>query len=295
MQNNLIVFSEADSNPRTYIANQLHRLTMEARLNDIKICYIPTDFEDEDSLDAESALSWCPHYVEETPGFVVGYIPTVKRYQELYDAALTHNVRLINSPEESNRIMDFEEFYPLIKDLTPESWVVKDKEDLNQDFPYPLFVKGAIKSQKEKGWAACVANDQKELNAKCKNFFSWNYSARNKAILRRVLDLKYTEKTPAGFPMGREFRVLLYNHKMIDYGYYWMLEGEGKLSPDEEKIVQELAEEASRRIGTPLAVIDIGQDVNDKWWVIETGDPQFCAVTHIPGHVFWQHLKNCLV
>lgn len=234
--------------------------------------------------------------MDETPGFLVGFIPTKQRYQELYDAALTHNVRLINSPEESNRIMDFEEFYPLIQDLTPESWVVKSKEDLNQDFPFPLFVKGAIKSKKEKGWNACIANDKKELKSKCNDLFKRDYSARNKAVLRRVLDLKYTDKTPAGFPMGREYRVLLYNHEVIDYGYYWMLEGDSNdLLPDEEKIVKQLAKEASEKIGVPLAVIDIGQDINNKWWVIEAGDPQFCGVTHIPGHVFWQHLKIHLV
>jgi len=286
----MIVFSEANANPRTYVAQQLNRLTTEAKLNDIKVCYIPEDF---DECTAEEALSWCPYYQNETPGFVVGHIPTEKRYNELYQAALTHNVRLINSPEQSNRIMDFEEFYPLIQDLTPESWVIKNKEELEQDFSYPLFVKGAIKSQKEKGWDACVAQNHKELKEKCNSFFGWNYSAKNKAVLRRVLNLKYTEKTPAGFPMGREFRVLLHNNKVIDYGYYWMTHGKADtLSFDEENIVKALAETASKRIETPMAVIDIGQDTDNKWWVIETGDPQFCAVTHIPGHVFWQHLKN---
>lgn len=93
--------------------------------------------------------------------------------------------------------------------------------------------------------------------------------------------------------MGREFRVMLHNHKVIDYGSYWQLHGAMDiLNDDEEKEVKALAEEASRRIGTPLAVIDIGQDINDKWWVIEAGDPQFCAVTHISGHVFWQYMKD---
>lgn len=289
----MIIFSEAGTQATTYIAGQLHRLTEEAKLNDIKICYIPENFDD---FSAHDSLAWCPYFDTEIPGFIVGYIPTKERYQELYDAALEHNVKLINSPEESNRIMDFEEFYPLIKDLTPESWIVKDLNELEHNLPYPLFVKGVIKSQKEKGWNACVAQNLEELKEKCAQLFKLDYSARNKAILRRVLDLKHTEKTPAGFPMGREFRVLLFNHKVIDYGYYWMTHGHADvLSAEEEQAVKTLAEEASQRIGVPLAVIDIGQDVSGKWWVIETGDPQFCAVTHIPGHVFWQHLKTYVV
>lgn len=286
----MIVFSEANSNNKAYLAQQLCRLTSEAQLNDIKVCFIPEDFDD---VNADDALAMCPFFESEAPGFLVGYIPTEKRYQELYNAALKHNVRLINSPEESNRIMDFEEFYPLIKDLTPESWVVKTQDDLNLDFPFPLFVKGAIKSQKEKGWTACTATNQEELQQRCEQFFKWDYSAKNKAILRRILELKYEETTPSGFPMGREYRVMLYRNKVIDYGYYWMTQHHfSKLNSEEEKLVKELAEEASRRINVPLAVVDIGQDIHDKWWVIETGDPQFCGVTHISGHVFWQTLKN---
>ena len=289
----MIVFSEIDASPTTYIERQLLRLTEEAKHNDIKVCYIPNNF---DEVTAEEALFLCPLYPVETPGFIVGYIPTPERYKALYEAALLHNVRLINSPEESDRIMDFEKFYPLISDLTAPSWIIKSKEELNQSFEYPLFVKGAIKSQKELGWDACVAQNHEELKEKCDSFFHRNYSARNKAVLRKVLNLKYEKKTPIGFPMGREFRVLLYNHKVIDLGYYWMTHDDknNQLSELENKQIRELAEEASRRIGTPLAVVDIGQDIDDKWWVIETGDPQFCAVTHIPGHVFWQHLKTHL-
>lgn len=286
----MIVFSEDNVNRRSYMAQQLHRLTNEARQNDIKVCYIPADF---DESTAEESLAWCPYCVQETPGFVIGYIPTELRYQQLYDAALTHNVRLINSPDEMNRIMDFEQFYPLIQDLTPKSWIIHQKDELMQDFEYPLFIKGAIKSQKEKGWDACVAHNLDELKKKCAPFFKMSYSARNKAVLRKIINLKHTEKTPAGFPMGREFRVMLFNHKVIDCGYYWMTHGiSDSVTAEEDKAIRELAEEASRRIGTPLAVIDIGQDTDNKWWVIETGDPQFCAVTHIPGHIFWQHLKS---
>jgi hypothetical protein len=248
-------------------------------------------------VSAGDALAWCPYFDTETLGFVAGYIPTERRYIQLYHAALEHNVRLINSPEQSNTIMDFEKFYPLIQDLTPKSIVVNNTKDLkNLDIGFPLFIKGAIKSEKEKGWDACVAVNKTDLKKKCEVMFRRNYSARNKAVLRQIIPLKHTQKTPAGFPMGREFRVMLYQNQVIDYGYYWMThEKKDVPTQSEDRLIRELAVEASTRCGTPLTVVDVGQDVDDKWWVIEMGDPQFCGVTHISGHVFWQHLKQHMV
>lgn len=287
----MIVFSEARAVAHSYIDQQIVRLTEEAKQNDIKVCFIPEDF---DEVSAGDALAWCPYFQEETLGFVAGYIPTEQRYKQLYHAALEHNVRLINSPEQSDTIMDFEKFYPLIQDLTPESFVVNNLQDLKQlDMDFPLFIKGAIKSEKEKGWDACVAVNKTDLKKKCEAMFRRTYSARNKAVLRKIIPLKHTQKTPAGFPMGREFRVMLYQNQVIDYGYYWMTHGKKDTpSESEDKIIRELAVEASKRCGAPLIVVDVGQDIDNKWWVIETGDPQFCGVTHISGHVFWQHLKR---
>jgi len=288
----MIVFSEASTSPRHHLATQISRLTEEAKQNDIKVCYIPEDF---DTCTAAEALEWCPYFDTPTPGFFLGYIPTPGRYEQLYEAALEHNVRLINSPDESDRTMDFERFYPLITDLTPESWVVKRKQDLKPDFPFPLFVKGAIKSRKEHGWKACVAENKKELKEKCAELWRYKYTARNKAVLRRIIDLKHTEKTPAGFPLGREFRVILYNNEVVGYSYYWSDFASDKLTQEEERQVTNLARLASIRIGAPLVTIDVGQDTDDKWWVIEAGDPQFCALTHVHSHLFWQYLKNNVV
>lgn len=144
--NFMIVFSEAGTSPRTFMEQQIARLTAEAQQNDIKVVHIPESFEFNSALDA---LCWCPTAFEETTGFVIGYIPSEKRYQEIYDAALQHNIRLINSPEESNRIMDFECFYPLIEDLTPESWIIKSEKDLKRDFEYPVFIKGLLNLAKK--------------------------------------------------------------------------------------------------------------------------------------------------
>lgn len=193
--------------------------------------------------------------------------------------------------------MDFEGFYPIINDLTPPSWILKSLDDVKACDKFPVFIKGAIKSRKEDGWNACIASSQEELSQKISPYLrTSSILSRGKAIAREIIPLKHTQKTPIGFPMGREFRVLLCNNEVLGYDYYWMHKDEhAVLSPDEEKQVKELAIEVSKRLCAPLIVVDIGQDINDKWWVIEVGDPQFCGVTHMPGHIFWQKILQYMV
>ena len=62
------------------------------------------------------------------------------------------------------------------------------------------------------------------------------------------------------------------------------------LTPDEEQIVHVLVREAAQRIGSPYLTVDIGQDEDSHWWVIETGDAQFSGLSQTPRLVLWNQL-----
>jgi hypothetical protein len=74
-------------------------------------------------------------------------------------------------------------------------------------------------------------------------------------------------------------------------GYYW--EGDdplAHLTPDEEQMVHALVREAAQRVGSPYLTVDIGQDEDGHWWVIETGDAQFSGLSQTPRLVLWNQL-----
>lgn len=92
--------------------------------------------------------------------------------------------------------------------------------------------------------------------------------------------------------MGREFRFFVLHGELLAGGYYW--EGDdplARLTPDEEHTVHALVREAAQRVGTPYLTVDIGQDEDSRWWVIETGDAQFSGLSQTPRLTLWNQLR----
>ncbi len=76
-------------------------------------------------------------------------------------------------------------------------------------------------------------------------------------------------------------------------GYY----GEGgdplrSLTSSEEKDVRALALTAAARIGAPDVAVDIGQCVDGRWIVIETGEAQFSGISRISPFELWNNLRR---
>jgi carbamoylphosphate synthase large subunit len=68
--------------------------------------------------------------------------------------------------------MEFDRFYPLLGELTPKSRTVTLPERVAsaaRKLGFPLFVKGAVKSNKEQGWRACIAENMRELTYVCED------------------------------------------------------------------------------------------------------------------------------
>lgn len=114
-------------------------------------------------------------------------------------------------------------------------------------------------------------------------------------IVRKLARLRYVQKSPEGFPFGREYRVFLYGGRVLAHGYYW--EGDNPLmdlTPEEGRVVLDLAREAARRLDVPYVSIDIGQLESGEWIVIESGDAQFSGLSRILPLHLWQNLRQAI-
>ncbi len=288
----IVIGTETIKSKPSASANSLRVVFEAARTQGLKTYAVPDDPNPEV---VNEALDFLPEQEVNTLGVFVGFIPTRAYYEALYKALLAKKIKLINNIEEMCRAMEFDRFYPLIKGLTPVSEVA---EELWQcqiaaiRVGYPVFVKGAIKSQKEDGWKACVAHDTSELSditIKLKEKSGLN---RGKYIIRKLVELRHNITTPQGFPCGREFRIFLYRANVLGCGYYWPHEDElSALTSEEQGAVYTLAREAARRVDTPLMCVDIGQTTAGDWIVIEVGDAQFCGVSQMSPYQFWNSLE----
>jgi hypothetical protein len=291
----MIVLSEdTPQRSATPSAVENRRATEVARLLGLRVYYIPGDFEACEN--AENALAYVPEQEQATPGIWIGFIPDPERYQAIYDECLKKRIHLLNTPEQHLRAQEFDRAYPLLKDLTPESLVVTSPEEAETvalSLGMPVFVKGAVQSRKSRGWKACVAETPEELHALIRILLSLEGRTRGRVIVRKLVRLRHSQSSAEGFPFGREYRILLYRQRILGYGYYW--EGDDPLmdlTPSEAETVLALAQEAARRVDVPFMAVDIGQQEDEKWIVIEVGDAQFAGYSRIPVLPLWAEIKK---
>lgn len=294
----LFVLSEArDEVGASASAQDMIEMTRAAQLVGCRVFFIPKDFSTCEN--ADNALWQVGAQAEPTPAVWLGFIPSPERYEAIFHAAAARNLRLLNTLEEHLRALEFDRALPLLGDLTPASVVLREgstPQDWHEDtrsLGFPLFVRGTARSRKAAGWKACVADTGEELETLVAEMFTLAYRARGRVIVRQIVPLRHSRTSDQGFPLGREFRVFLLGQRVLGYGYYW----EGfdplrDLTPDEERAVFGLAQEAARRVNVPFVAVDIGQMENNEWTVIEVGDAQFAATGQMSRLALWNALRE---
>jgi hypothetical protein len=290
----VVVLSE-DSfvDPNTINGRELRATVDAARMFGCRVYPIPLDFEVCET--AENALAYLPTFDAPVPGIWAGYIPAVERYSAIYAAAAAKGVRLVNTPAEYKTAMEFDQFYPLLGELTPHSVVASSLEELAdvQGIEFPVFVKGAIKSNKDQGWAACVARDHAELAAIGRSLLARERRSRGKIIVRRLVSFRAVATDRQSFPIGREYRVFVHRDDVLAYGFYWDEYRDSiALTQADDAAINALSIEAARRIGTPFIAVDIGQLEDGSWIVIEVSDGQFAGLSHVTTLELWSKLAN---
>lgn len=265
-----------------YLARNLRANAEAARFGGIRVHSMPIKLDD-----VESALGWIDYTEDPQLGVLSTYIQRIGSYRPLYEAAAGRGVRLLHTPEQTSRLMEFSLFYPLISDMTARSVVITDESSLMEaisTLQFPLFTKGQIKSVKEQGWDACVARTPGDLAHRAGRW--------GEVIAREILPLRQAGSAHEQFPHFREYRAYWLDGSIIGMGYYWDGEdGFGPLGQDAAEI-ERLVDAAARRLDAPFVTVDVGQLEDGSWRVIEIGDPQYSAICHMNRHLCWQALAD---
>ncbi|MCB9454315.1 MAG: ATP-grasp domain-containing protein, partial [Anaerolineaceae bacterium] len=159
--------------------------------------------------------------------------------------------------------------------------------------PFPVFVKGGVKSNKDEGWSGVVANNTDELTIIATRLFARKHRSRGKVIVRELVDLNIVATDPASFPIGREYRAFLYKGEILAYGFYWdEYDDSQSLSGTDQQAFLNCLRETARRVDVPFMSVDIGQQKNGDWVIIEIGDGQFSGLSQIPVLELWSKIKD---
>lgn len=248
------------------------------------------------SVAAVDALQHLPHFDRPQTGIWAGFIPSQSKYAAVYQAAVAKNVFLINDPVQHQTALEFDRYYPLLGDLTPQSKIVTSTDDCAaaaEKLGFPVFVRGAVKSNKTLGWDACVAANPDELVYIVEQILSMPHRARGKAIIRQLVKLRSRSMMPGDFPRSREYRVFVYRQQVFAFGYYWdEFDDEFELTALDRSHLIELAIEVATRVNVPYVIVDIGQLETGDWIAIEVGDAQFAGMSHVSVMELWSQLAT---
>ncbi|BCM88450.1 hypothetical protein IAD21_00281 [Abditibacteriota bacterium] len=125
--------------------------------------------------------------------------------------------------------------------------------------------------------------------------FALPYRARGRVLVRHLVSLRYSRLSDEGFRLGREYRVFILGEQVVGYGYYW--EGWDELrdlSTEDETVMLSLALEAAHRVQVPFLAVDVGQQEDGTWIVIEVGDAQFAASGQMERLPLWNKLREAV-
>src|ERR1044071_2923072 len=216
----MIVISEAESEVGVSAsARDNFEMTEAAKLIGCIVYHIPKDFSQCEN--AENALWHVPTRTQPTLGVWVGFIPAPERYEAIYNELLNKQIRLLNNPEEHLVAQEFDRAYPKLQGITPRSLILISPDEGRQvgaELRFPVFVRGAVRSRKAAGLKACVANTDSELQLLVRQFFDSEYRSRGRVIVREFVKLKHSRSSKEGFPLGREYRLFLYNKRVLGFG-----------------------------------------------------------------------------
>ncbi len=287
----VVVFYDESTQHSSINSQENLKIVEVARMFGCRTYPLPSNIEE-----LEDAFLYVSHFETPTPGIWVGFIPTQEKYETAYQAAASKNIFLLNTPNQHQIAQEFDRYYPLLEKLTPKSAVITNVAECSlvaKELGFPLFIRGAVKSNKDQGWQACIARDGNQLEQLVEQVLKHTNRARGRVIIRQLVSLRHKSLMPGDFPRGREYRVFIYKNEVLAYGYYWdEFTDEFSLAELDKAAIQRLALEAAKRVNVPYMMADVGQLESGDWTIIEVGDAQFAGLSHVSVLELWGKLAQ---
>lgn len=204
--------------------------------------------------------------------------------------------KLLNTPENYLWSYEIPRWYSYLGIHTPESYsffkgeleergVEYIAQQIGELYPNTsLILKDYLKSRKHEWFDACFirdASDTKEIVRIINNFVKLQgEDFYGGLVFRKFLNLKRTGVHPKShMPLALEYRVFFLNQEPIFITPYWT---DGVYSNVMERPDDNFLQEVGKKLLSPFVALDIAQDEDDKWWVIEVNDGGSAG---LPDHV----------
>lgn len=211
------------------------------------------------------------------------------QYTLLYNALLTRNYKLINSPAEYQNCHYLPDSYRFISGHTPATiWLKMGNQNVEYDEIFkeieafgnsPLIVKDFVKSQKHYWDSACYipsAANRDNVKAVIKRFVELQGTDLNEGLVIRAFvglqDLQIHSKS--GMPLKQEYRLFFLHGQLLGCYNYWE---EGEYLTDEQP-PPDLFRDVAKKVESNFFSMDIAKTKTGEWIIIELGDGQVAGL-----------------
>lgn len=216
-------------------------------------------------------------------------------YKKFYESLRQDGVHLIHSPEQHALASELPNWYPLISDLTPRSlWFsqMPTLEHIQENFTFPIFVKGARQTSKHQKSLSIIENAQ-DFNNLTEKYKQDSILHWQDIVCREYLELRSIKgDTDEGIPPSYEFRTFWYKGHLVGAGRYWFEMPKYNWTAQEKSDAMKIASEAASRVDVPFLVIDVAQRIDGQWIVIECNDGQESGYAGLSPIALWKNILS---
>lgn len=227
-----------------------------------------------------------------------GWMMKPDMYRDLYQRLTEKGILLINTPDEYERYHLLPGWYSEFKDETAKTvWTsgsdIEDVKNISRFLEGSCIVKDYVKSRKHEWQDACFIRDirdEAQLERVVGNFINRQGSALvGGIVLRKFENLKHIGfHERSGMPLSEEYRVFIYMGKVLVMDHYWMGQAEFKLSDEEYRWIESIAE----RVKSNFVTVDLARKENGSLLIMEFGDGQVSGLQQLKAGAFYRAFEE---
>lgn len=175
-------------------------------------------------------------------------------------------------------------------DLTPQTW---DRFEALPDGC--AFILKGEKADKRK-WARMYADDRESAIRLRSELQADLAFADQTLVARQYVPLVRLGENIGGVPISLEYRVFVLDGQELTRAFYWPIDDCVAPPPPPTIIPDAFLREAMGRIGDRIRfyALDVAQDINGRWWVIELNDGQRSGLSENSPFTLWRCLIDRL-
>lgn len=223
----------------------------------------------------------------------IARVGAAEDYAKFYEALQKDGIQLIHTPNEHLKCSELPHWYPLIEDLTPKSvWYAEPPtlNEVSQEFDFPIFMKGARQTSQHKKSLSIIENSEafgKAIDLYAKDpILYWQQIVCREYIKLRSIHDGDSESIPASY----EFRTFWWKGEFVGAGRYWFEVDNYQWNTKEKTKALEIAQEAAQRLKVTFLVVDVAQQKDGKWIIIECNDGQESGYAGLSPISLWKNI-----